>query len=397
MFVTLSVCVTIVAASAFIAQGGPLDPPNGPVASTMMTLDEIEPSIPLGQADLPIIIDEPGAYHLTGDLSASDFGSDAITVDVAHVLIDLRGFSIRNTQAGAFNCAIVINAPYNVTITNGTIYGAQASGIEGFGADACVVEGLRVQSCGSRGIQLGDGAIVRRVSVAQNTVYGLQVGRDAIVEHASANANGNVGILAGASSTVSHCVSRGNGTIGISIDSGGTASECTAEGNATVGFAGSALEHFPSRCTSLANNIGFYAGTGSAIEACVAADNTQSGIRVEDGSTVRSCTSTSNGGHGIHVTNRCLVIANMCRFNDNGGTGAGVYAEVSDNRIEGNQLVFNGRGLDVDGSRNVIIRNHARANGQNFAQVNAGNIVGTIVNDAGVMNASENDFVNFSF
>ena len=62
-----------------VAVAGDLQPPAAP-GSTMKTLDEVEPRIPISQDDIPLTINQNGSYYLTEDLTATE---TAITVAVA--------------------------------------------------------------------------------------------------------------------------------------------------------------------------------------------------------------------------------------------------------------------------------------------------------------------------
>ena len=103
------------------------------------------------------------------------------------------------------------------------------------------------------------------------------------------------------------------------------------------------------------------------------------GIEAFNGSTIKDCTATANKGDGIHVPNDSLVAGNTGDSNGNGtgGDGAGIHATSSDNRIEGNNVTDNDRGIDVD-SGNVIIKNSAGGNTTNYA-IAANNVYGAIV------------------
>jgi parallel beta-helix repeat protein len=60
------------------------------------------------------------------------------------------------------------------------------------------------------------------------------------------------------------------------------------------------------------------------------------------------------------------------------GDGAGVHIFGSDCRVEGNNVTDNDRGIDVDLSGNLIIRNSASGNATNY-EIAANNKVGPIV------------------
>ena len=146
-------CVAPLTAPQPPALAGDLDPPAGPVTETMLPLDEVEPRTPLDPADVPIAINSPGSYVLTGNIFASGFGQDAITINSENVTLDLRGFVIANSEVGQFDSGIVIDATaFNVSITNGSIIGCVSIGLKASGADDCHFSHLRITNNGGIGI-----------------------------------------------------------------------------------------------------------------------------------------------------------------------------------------------------------------------------------------------------
>ena len=73
--------------------------------------------------------------------------------------------------------------------------------------------------------------------------------------------------------------------------------------------------------------------------------------------------------------------------NGNSGDGAGLHVTSSDNRIEGNQVTDNDRGIDVDASLNLIIKNSASGNTTNYVFV-ASNRYGPIIDITAVGTAA---------
>jgi parallel beta-helix repeat protein len=70
------------------------------------------------------------------------------------------------------------------------------------------------------------------------------------------------------------------------------------------------------------------------------------------------------------VSSQCIVSSNTCSFNGNGaGDGAGIHAISTDNRIEGNNCTGADRGIDVDGTGNIIIKNTCSGNTVNWTIV----------------------------
>src|SRR5215469_3290983 len=104
--------------STAFAQGS-LTPPGAPGA-TMLTLSQMQPRTPI--SSLPLTITQPGSYYLTTNLACSV--SNAITIAVSGVSLDLSGFTISSTVANAVNggTAISFNSGLrNISIANGFI------------------------------------------------------------------------------------------------------------------------------------------------------------------------------------------------------------------------------------------------------------------------------------
>ena len=57
---------------------------------------------------------------------------------------------------------------------------------------------------------------------------------------------------------------------------------------------------------------------------------------------------------------------NVCDNNGNGGNGAGIHVTSTQNRIEGNHLIDNERGLDIDNNSNYVADNTVRGNTDNY-------------------------------
>jgi len=103
---------------ASISVAGNLNPSAAP-GSTMKTLGELQPRIPLAQADFPKTINESGSYYLTGNIHISS-SSSAITIAADDVSVDLMGFTVSGSNTGLGD-GITLAANKNIKITNGTI------------------------------------------------------------------------------------------------------------------------------------------------------------------------------------------------------------------------------------------------------------------------------------
>lgn len=117
---------------------------------------------------------------------------------------------------------------------------------------------------------------------------------------------------------------------------------------------------------------GIFGGSFCLIRDCVARLNTGDGILAGTASTVRGCATFDNTGDGIEVGSDCVVTDNTCDSD-----GAGVHVTQNSNRIEGNHVTDADRGIDIDGTGNLIIHNTASGNTDHY-DIGAGNDVGPI-------------------
>jgi len=164
-----------------------------------------------------------------------------------------------------------------------------------------------------------------------------------------------------------HRVTVRNGTIanwsgnGVSVGSGAELLNITVDSCGGTGIH-VANDARVVGCTSTANAIhGIYVLSGVIIEGCVASNNVENGIWIHGtaGSVVRGCVVDQNERNGIRVDGYATVMANHVRGNDIVGTNgkAGIWLAGDYNRVEGNTVVGNNIGIDVDGNNNVVVRN----------------------------------------
>jgi parallel beta-helix repeat protein len=119
---------------------------------------------PITQADIPLIIDQPGRYIVTENLSAP-VGPPAITIQADHVRLDLNGFTLSGPINAAADCIQggvglgieVAGTPedpvVDVRITDGAVRGF-VTGIQLSNASASPLNALTVTSTCSCGIFL---------------------------------------------------------------------------------------------------------------------------------------------------------------------------------------------------------------------------------------------------
>jgi hypothetical protein len=134
------------------------------------------------------------------------------------------------------------------------------------------------------------------------------------------------------------------------------------------------------RCTASDNGAsGFSLWDFSLIENSIATRNTASGILCASHVRVSLCSSNENAQDGILAADNNRISGNLCTRNGiSTGDGAGIHVTAGSNVVEGNQCVFSDRGVDVDGTRNIIVRNTCVSNTTNWDFV-ANNIYGPIM------------------
>lgn len=364
----LALALTALAFSSS-AFAGPINPPAGPVTSTMKTMTEVEPRIAINSTNTPgdndaspsiFKITQPGSYYLTGNISGA-VGKHGIEITASGVTIDLNGFEATGVPGSLSGVTATVNALRNISIKNGSVRNWGWSGVDLVAslANTCDVSQIRASGCGNGG-QTG----------------GIVVGFRSRVSDCVASANTGRGIAVGSDSVISGCASHGNTGNGIDIGNFSTAISCTANenGNAGISATGASLTN-----CSATNNTGNGINNGSGnTTACVSNDNGGNGFNLSYG-TISNCTARMNTLSGIVVDSGAFVLNNTCSSNGlSSGNGAGIHAIGSDNRIEGNNCLFADRGIDVDGLGNVIVRNTVSGNTTNWT-IAASNVVGPII------------------
>jgi hypothetical protein len=350
----LVIGVALVLALTAVLMAGELEP-WAPPGGTMKQLDHIEPRTLLHPEMFPVTIAASGSYYLTGNVTA-DYG---ITITAGDVTIDLNGFTLAGTGGGS---GIQASSLRNITIRNGTVRDWGTSGIE---------------------LTATANVLIEQVVASDNAQHGILSGFQSIVSDCRALDNGGAGIVVAAHSVVRNSIAIGNGGStgdpGILASSQCVLESCIADANSGVGIS-AGDKSLVSDCAADANTLnGIEVGSGGTITSCVSGAN-HKGIYAGHGSVVRHCTVRENRTDGIFATYGVEVSGNNCSRNGSavGGDGAGIYAEGVDNRIDGNLILSNDRGIETAIGGNTIIRNSASGNGNNYGTIAGGNDLGPI-------------------
>ena len=413
-------------AAPSVSLAGDLNPPPGPVAPTMKSLDEVEPRTAINDENTPgnsttlYRIVQPGSYYLPEDVEVSG-GVDGIQIAVDEVTIDLNGFTLRRTGSSTtVDNGIDASGRSNIAVLNGRVDGFRGNGIV-TGPRARIVGVTSTDNFLFDGIKVGDESFVKDCLALNNQQDGIDVGFDSLVVGCLSDSNNSNGYRVASGTTVRECVAsdnfnrgfrgggtsvryvdcvaRNNGSIGFSAANSSSASGCVAQDNDGAGFdfAGSPVFRdclatsnlgdgfvilgggdFDSCTAGFNTGAGFDIGESSSITNCSSEGNTGDGIRASSGSTIIGCTSNENTLNGIDVTNGCTVKNNTLRSNDDNGIGA-----VNENYIYGNVMtdhvgsfdITDGFAIRVTGSENRIDSNHGIGGSSGIQVLGTGNTI----------------------
>jgi parallel beta-helix repeat protein len=311
-----------------------------------------------GDGNSNFVIDQPGSYYLSGNLSVTKV--NGISVTAVDVTIDLNGFAIRRTAgSGGAGISIPPEADHCIVkngLVNGFAIGIDCPFISIFtgSAEGCSFSNLVVSGCSNFGLRAGTAPIIEKCEAVKNGGGGIFAASGATITGCSAYGNGGVGINASGQSVIQSCTATLNGGNGLQTDLGGVVSQSTSRNNTGDGI-----------------NV----GDGSTVQGCATYFNTGDNIEAGSGCLItRNTASNSNGSNGIRVADGCHLLENTCRDNNN---QSGILVTGAHNRIEGNACTSNNIGFSVTGTNNLIIKNSASENpdaaGTNNYIIGAGN------------------------
>lgn len=327
------------------SHAGNLDPSSAP-ASTMKTLDQVEPRTPLNATTAPgddasvYIITQSGSYYLTGNVAGGS-GKSGIVIAADNVSIDLGGFTL---EGGT-----------------GSLDGIRPSG---YRSNIIIRNGI-VKSWGGHGIT--------------NYVYGFPNGSGtsfSLIENIISSNNGSAGIRSSFGGIVRNCIARDNGGTGIATTNhGGVIEGCSSDGNGEHGYSiyeGATI----SNSSSIDNTgIGIYCGnSGHTITGCTVHSNDGGGIYAS-GTTVKGCNISSNGSYGIKISFNSLIEGNSIDANQGDGISGVNIAGNGGTQIIGNNICRNsGYGISLTNNPgNFIYKNTLRDNSTANFNLGSGN------------------------
>ncbi|HZW08786.1 MAG TPA: right-handed parallel beta-helix repeat-containing protein [Phycisphaerales bacterium] len=389
----------VILAGAAARAAGPVDPPAGPVVSTMKPLTDVEPRTALnatntpGDSDSMFRITKPGSYYLTGDLAVAP-GKRGIEIDADNVTLDLSGFTIsggeRGVTSGAKRSMIEVR---NGAFADGgaAIFFDEALGVR------ITVRDVRVSGMSTTGIRLPESSEVLGCRLYDIAGTGIIMGGDGVVRDTEIGLAAG-GIIAGSGAQLSHCRTISVDTKGFILDAGSIVESCTALSSGSDGFDVGGFGSRLTGCTAAANSgRGFVLSHENQLEGCIADRNGSAGIQAGEASVVRSCTARHNGTQGIVIGTNSVLTDSYATLNGASGNYTGIWVNGNDCRVENNHSTGNDFGFYTQGTNNVIVRNTARGNTTNF-DVGAGNdLAPVVVNPGGSGFSTATPWSNFAY
>lgn len=374
---------------------GSLTPPGAP-APTMKTLDQIEPRTAITSTSCAI--GAPGSYYLVTNLTGVT-GQHGIIIDADNVTLDLNGFALIGGP-GSVDGVNVSNDHDNITIRNGTVRDWGSDGVSAYGAFNSEFIDLKVCANGWGGLRAGDGSVISRCLARENSDVGIYAAYNCTISYCTAVTNGAGGIYASGGATIMGCTARYNVGDGITAWGCGTVSGCAGTDNKGDGIVVGWNSMVSGSSAAGNTDDGIEAYYSSTVIDCISSFNGNHGIYSWSANgVIRGCTVKQNRGDGIQIDSKGQVIENSCGENGYGGDGAGIHVTSFQNRIEGNHVTANDRGIEVDVGNNLLIRNTACGNsgGASNYVIVAGNNYGQILAAPGSSFTNFNPWANFEF
>lgn len=348
-----------------VAHAGPLNPPVGTPTNTALTLDQVEPSTPLvpqliaGDATALFIIDQPGAYHLVGNIQPAP-GQRAISITALDATLDLRGFTITGNPGDATD-AIRLTTPFlgeppRATIRNGTIRDAGGDAIDTATGAILTATDLLIENV-ERGIDTFDNARLHRITVRNTTSEGIATRSRSIITHCVVDNAGGNGFNARNDSVFIACISTGNADDGFSLDGSNLLQHCLTENNTGRGYSGFASNTFV-HCTAEGDAAGGFSGvTQNRFQHCAVNSSGATSIAAGDRATVLSCSITRSVGTGISLRGDSLIRGNTIDLDPASSAFAIDIALSGYNRVEHNHVHTAPNGIRADTTNNIFTGN----------------------------------------
>jgi parallel beta-helix repeat protein len=306
---------------------------NNMPVATMKTLNQLEPRQAI--LSLPFDIVRPGSYYITTSLTGTNGHNGITIVDASDVKIDLNGFALNGVEGSYSGILATGDNCHNISVINGVLRNWEQAGLDLFVAAESTVSGVTAFQNTGDGIIIGINSKVTGCGAFKNAADGISVGDNGTITDCKCSDNDGRGIYAEAGTKILECFSRRNGTI--------------------------------------AKVSGIEAGRYASVMNCVALEN---------------------GKHGIHIKEKSQVEGNT---SGNHASGAGIYVEGSNNRIEGNSVSDNLTGIALEPGQatgNLVVRNVASGNSNNLPQI-SNNAFGPVVTAGDGTIVSMSPWANF--
>lgn len=362
---TMFVALTLLPAAAAVA--GPLAPPAGPVGSSMKTLQQVEPRIPIsaattpGDADSLYKITQSGSYYLTADINGVS-GKSGIEIDADNVSIDLNGFTVRGVTGAKSGIIDRTNeelpSAFDVSIYGGVIESWPQHGVSLYRTNGGRLHDLTVRANGY-GVRATGTFHLRNVKAMGNAWTGFETESGSVLTECTA-ADNHTGFL-GDGTIYENCIARYNRGTGFA-PSDCVLRGCTAEANSPSNI--DADRCLITDCFVYTGEIGIEARYGTTVQGCFIYGASLCGIRASNANT--------------------QIIGNRLTGCGAGGApNAAIHVPEFTDRahIEGNTGTGNARGVYIQGTNCLVVRNSFGRPVQNHVNyiIAQGNRVASIV------------------